>query len=95
MGSNSSYSALKEDQVSFVGGNEDSNMNSSTESVNNVPPQSIVADKSTEIVIELQVFVSLYFFLAFILLCPLELNVSLTFLPEMQNASFNTLKLDF
>ncbi|XP_068305501.1 uncharacterized protein [Pyrus communis] len=54
MGSNSSYSALKEDQVSFVGGNEDSSMNSSTENVNNVPPQSIVADKSTEIVIELQ-----------------------------------------
>ncbi|XP_050141691.1 uncharacterized protein LOC126617690 [Malus sylvestris] len=54
MGSNSSYSALKEDQVSLVGGNEDSNMNSSTEGVNNVPPQSIVADRSTEIVIELQ-----------------------------------------
>ncbi|BFG31191.1 hypothetical protein CerSpe_174650 [Prunus speciosa] len=54
MGTNSSYSALKEDQVYFVGGNEVPNLNSPTESVNNVPSQSIAVDRSTEFIIELQ-----------------------------------------
>ena len=55
MGTNSSYSASKEDQVYFVGGNEVPNLNSPTESVNNVPSQSIAVDRSTEFIIELQV----------------------------------------
>ncbi|KAM5573225.1 hypothetical protein ABKV19_012985 [Rosa sericea] len=55
MGSNSSYSALKEDQVYIAGEDEVPNLSSSRESPNNLPSQSIAVKKSTEFIIELQV----------------------------------------
>lgn len=55
MGSNSSYSALKEDQVYIAGEDEVPNLTSSRESLKNLPSESVAVNKSSEIVIELQV----------------------------------------
>lgn len=55
MGSNSSYSALKEDQVYIAGGDEVPDSSSSRKSLNNLPSHTVAVDRSTEFIIELQV----------------------------------------
>ena len=55
LGANSSYSASKDDQVYLDEENEVPHTSSSRESINDVPSQDTVADRSTEFIIELQV----------------------------------------
>jgi hypothetical protein len=55
LGANSSYSALEDDQVYLEEENEVPHSSSSRESINDVPSPNIVADRSTEFIIELQV----------------------------------------
>jgi hypothetical protein len=52
---NSSYSALEDDKVYLEEENEVPDSSSSREKINDVPSQDIVADRSTEFIIELQV----------------------------------------
>ncbi|KAE8055526.1 hypothetical protein FH972_012359 [Carpinus fangiana] len=54
LGANSSYSALEDDQVYLEEDNEVPHSSSSRESINDVPSPNIVADRSTEFIIELQ-----------------------------------------
>lgn len=83
LGANSSYSALEDDQVYLEEDNEVPHSSSSTESINDVPAQDIVADRSTEFIIELQVkycFISSLsrFFFFFLILFEIHrgLNIS-------------------
>lgn len=55
LGANSSYSASKDDQVYLDEENEVPHTSSSRESINDVPSQDMMADRSTEFIIELQV----------------------------------------
>ena len=55
LGANSSYSASEDDQVYLEEENDDPHAGSSSESINDVPPQDTIADRSTEIIVELQV----------------------------------------
>ncbi|XP_065619172.1 uncharacterized protein LOC112023786 [Quercus suber] len=54
LGANSSYSASKDDQVYLDEENEVPHTSSSRESINDVPSQDMMADRSTEFIIELQ-----------------------------------------
>ncbi|XP_062073801.1 uncharacterized protein LOC133778015 isoform X2 [Humulus lupulus] len=54
LGSNSSYSASEDDHVYREGGNESSIQDSARGPVNELPSQSISAERSTEFIIELQ-----------------------------------------
>ncbi|KAK9984845.1 hypothetical protein SO802_034370 [Lithocarpus litseifolius] len=54
LGANSSYSASKDDQVYLDEENEAPHTSSSRESINDVPSQDTMADRSTEFIIELQ-----------------------------------------
>ncbi|KAL5551261.1 hypothetical protein UlMin_001437, partial [Ulmus minor] len=54
LGADSSYSASKDDHVYLEGGDEGSSQNSSGESVNDVPSQSVAVARLTEYIIETQ-----------------------------------------
>jgi vacuolar protein sorting-associated protein 13A/C len=69
LGANSSYSALEDDQVYLEEENEVPHSSSSRESTNDVPSPNIVADRSTEFIIELQVSFASF---------PLSLSLSLS-----------------
>lgn len=65
LGTNSSYSASKNDQVYLEKGDEGLHVDSSRESMNDLPSQNTVVDRSSEFIIEFQV---IYFLLKLLFL---------------------------
>lgn len=66
LGSDSGYSASKDDHVHLEEEDEAPSMDSSRESINDLPSQDTAADRSTEIIIELQVKHCFYFSFLFV-----------------------------